>query len=61
MKMKFELVFDKFLIYVDLWEKKKTKKKTPRFKFRSTFEFELLLSKYYTNSINPNIKSQSMK
>jgi hypothetical protein len=26
MKMKFELVFDKFLIYMDLWEKKQRKK-----------------------------------
>jgi hypothetical protein len=58
--MKFELIFDKFLIYMDLW-KEKQRKKLKFLKFRSTFEFELLLSKYYSNSINPNIKSQSMK
>lgn len=60
MQMKFELVFDKFLIYMDLLKEKQSKKNSS-FKFTSTFEFELLLSKYYTNSINPNIKSESMK
>ncbi len=60
MKMKFELIFHKFLIYKDLWKEKQTKK-TQVLNSNPLLNLNFLLSKYYTNSINPNIMSQSMK